>query len=82
MAGRELGAGAWWYSGIRARSRTPATRSRAGYRRPAMCLGARLTKGGRLSKHLLFRGLGRDDHNNLARLHEDEAAVRAPVGAI
>ena len=64
MAGRELGAGAWSYFGDpRAISHDGHTFtgwiSTAGH-----VWVARLTKGGKLSKHLLFRGLGRDDHNN------------------
>ena len=64
MAGRELGAGAWSYFGDpRAISHDGHTFtgwiSTAGH-----VWVARLTKRGRLSKHLLFRGLGRDDHNN------------------
>ena len=64
MAGRELGAGAWSYFGDpRAISHDGHTFtgwvSTAGH-----IWVARLTKGGKLSKHLLFRGIGRDDHNN------------------
>ena len=61
---RELGAGAWSYFG------DPRTISHDGHTFTGWIstVGhvwvARLTKGGKLSKHLLFRGLGRDDHNN------------------
>lgn len=61
---RELGAGAWSYFG------DPRAISHDGHTFTGWIstVGhvwvARLTKGGKLSKHLLFRGLGRDDHNN------------------
>jgi hypothetical protein len=61
---RELGAGAWSYFG------DPRAISHDGHTFTGWIstVGhvwvARLTAGGRLSKHLLFRGLGRDDHNN------------------
>lgn len=64
MASRELGAGAWSYFG------DPRAISHDGHTFTGWISTAgnvwvaRLTKGGRLSKHLLFRGLGRDDHNN------------------
>jgi hypothetical protein len=77
MAGRELGAGAWSYFGDpRAISHDGHTFtgwiSTAGH-----VWVARLTKGGQLSKHLLFRGLGRDDHNNpsLVFLHDGRLCV-------
>lgn len=64
MASRELGAGAWSYFGDpRAISHEGHTFtgwiSTAGH-----VWVARLTAGGGLRKHLIFRGLGRDDHNN------------------
>jgi hypothetical protein len=64
MAGRELGAGAWSYFG------DPRAISHDGHTFTGWIstVGhvwvARLTKGGQLSKRLIFRGLGRDDHNN------------------
>ncbi|MEA2194840.1 MAG: hypothetical protein QOG42_1274, partial [Solirubrobacteraceae bacterium] len=64
MAGRELGAGAWSYFG------DPRAISHDGHTFTGWISTAgnvwvaRLTKAGKLSKHLLFRGLGRDDHNN------------------
>ena len=64
MASRELGAGAWSYFG------DPRAISHDGHTFTGWIstVGnvwvARLTRGGRLSKHVLFRGLGRDDHNN------------------
>jgi hypothetical protein len=64
VAGRELGAGAWSYFG------DPRAISHDGHTFTGWIstVGhvwvARLTTGGKLSKHLLFRGLGRDDHNN------------------
>jgi hypothetical protein len=60
---RELGAGAWSYFG------DPQAISHDGHTFTGWISTAghvwvaRLT-GGKLSKHLLFRGLGRDDHNN------------------
>jgi hypothetical protein len=77
MAGRELGAGAWSYFG------DPRAISHDGdtFTGWISTVGhvwvARLTKGGKLSKHLLFRGLGRDDHNNpsLVFLHDGRLAV-------
>jgi hypothetical protein len=64
MAGRELGAGACSYFG------DPRAISHDGHTFTGWIstVGhvwvARLTRGGALRKHLLFRGLGRDDHNN------------------
>jgi hypothetical protein len=64
MAVKELGAGAWSYFG------DPRAISHDGHTFTGWISTtgnvwvARLTKGGKLSKHLLFRGLGRDDHNN------------------
>ena len=61
---KELGAGAWSYFG------DPRAISHDGHTFTGWIstVGhvwvARLTKGGTLTKHLLFRGLGRDDHNN------------------
>ena len=61
---RELGAGAWSYFG------DPRAISHDGHTFTGWIstVGhvwvARLTKGGKLSKRLIFRGLGRDDHNN------------------
>jgi BNR repeat-containing family member len=61
---RELGAGAWSYFG------DPRAISHDGHTFTGWIstIGhvwvARLTKGGQLSKKLIFRGLGRDDHNN------------------
>ncbi|MEA2182805.1 MAG: hypothetical protein QOF69_1990 [Solirubrobacteraceae bacterium] len=61
---RELGAGAWSYFG------DPRAISHDGHTFTGWISTdgnvwvARLTAGGTLSKHLLFRGLGRDDHNN------------------
>ena len=61
---RELGAGAWSSLATRARSRTMATRSPAGFPRPATSgsPGTRPRAGSRSA--LIFKGLGRDDHNN------------------
>ena len=61
---RELGAGAWSYFG------DPRAISHDGHTFTGWIstIGhvwvARYTKGGKLSKQLIFRGLGRDDHNN------------------
>ena len=61
---RELGAGAWSYFG------DPRAISHDGHTFTGWIstVGhvwvARLTAGGKLSKQLIFRGLGRDDHNN------------------
>src|SRR4051794_22299528 len=61
---RELGAGAWSYFG------DPRAISHDGHTFTGWIstIGnvwvARYTRGGRLSKRLIFRGLGRDDHNN------------------
>src|ERR1044072_3761247 len=61
---RELGAGAWSYFG------DPRAISHDGHTFTGWIstIGhvwvARYTKGGKLSKKLIFRGLGRDDHNN------------------
>ncbi len=64
MSSRELGAGAWSYFGDpRAISHDGHTFtgwiSTAGH-----IWVARITAGGQLRKQLIFRGLGRDDHNN------------------
>ncbi|MEY2442418.1 MAG: hypothetical protein QOJ46_1844 [bacterium] len=74
---RELGAGAWSYFG------DPRAISHDGdtFTGWISTVGhvwvARLTAGGKLSKHLLFRGLGRDDHNNpsLQFLHDGRLIV-------
>ena len=64
MAGRELGAGAWSYFG------DPRAISHDGHTFTGWVSTtghiwvARLTKGGTLTKHLLFRDIGVDDHNN------------------
>ena len=64
MADRELGAGAWSYFG------DPRAISHDGHTFTGWISTtgnvwvARYTKGGKLSKQLIFRGLGRDDHNN------------------
>ena len=64
MADRELGAGAWSYFG------DPRAISHDGHTFTGWISTsgnvwvARYTKGGKLSKTLIFRGLGRDDHNN------------------
>ena len=64
MTERELGAGAWSYFG------DPRAISHDGHTFTGWIstVGhvwvARYTKGGKLSKKLIFRGLGRDDHNN------------------
>jgi hypothetical protein len=61
---RELGAGAWSYFG------DPRAISHDGHTFTGWISTtgnvwvARYTKGGKLSKRLIFRGLGRDDHNN------------------
>lgn len=61
---RELGAGAWSYFG------DPRAISRDGHTFTGWISTtgnvwvARYTRGGKLSKRLIFRGLGRDDHNN------------------
>jgi hypothetical protein len=61
---RELGAGAWSYFG------DPRAISHDGHTFTGWISTAgnvwvaRYTRGGRLSKRVLFRGLGRDDHNN------------------
>ena len=61
---RELGAGAWSYFG------DPRAISHDGHTFTGWISTAgnvwvaRCTKGGKLSKRLIFRGLGRDDHNN------------------
>ena len=61
---RELGAGAWSYFG------DPRAISHDGHTFTGWISTAgnvwvaRYTRGGRLSKRLLYRGLGRDDHNN------------------
>jgi hypothetical protein len=61
---RELGAGAWSYFG------DPRAISHDGHTFTGWISTsgnvwvARLTAGGKLSKNLIFRGLGRDDHNN------------------
>src|ERR1700760_2584716 len=60
----ELGAGAWSYFG------DPRAISHDGHTFTGWIstIGnvwvARYTPGGRLTKRLIFRGLGRDDHNN------------------
>ena len=51
-------------SGTRARSRTTATRSPAGFPRPATSGSPAISAEGRLTKRAIFKGLGRDDHNN------------------
>src|SRR3954453_5354714 len=64
MSDRELGAGAWSYFG------DPRAISHEGHTFTGWISTsgnvwvARYTKGGKLSKRLIFRGLGRDDHNN------------------
>ena len=61
---RELGAGAWSYFG------DPRAISHDGHTFTGWISTAgnvwvaRYTRGGKLSKRLIFRGLGRDDHNN------------------
>lgn len=61
---RELGAGAWSFFG------DPRAISHDGHTFTGWISTtgnvwvARYTKGGKLSKRLIFRGLGRDDHNN------------------
>jgi hypothetical protein len=61
---RELGAGAWSYFG------DPRAISHEGHvftgwiSTSGNVWVARYTTGGKLSKRLIFRGLGRDDHNN------------------
>jgi hypothetical protein len=61
---RELGAGAWSYFG------DPRAISHDGHTFTGWISTtgnvwvARYTKGGRLSKRVIFKGLGRDDHNN------------------
>ena len=61
---RELGAGAWSYFG------DPRAISHDGHTFTGWISTtgnvwvARYTEGGKLSKRLIFRGLGRDDHNN------------------
>jgi hypothetical protein len=74
---KELGAGAWSYFG------DPRAISHDGHTFTGWISTtghvwvARLTKGGTLTKHLLFRGLGRDDHNNpsLEFLHDGRLIV-------
>src|SRR3954453_22393215 len=64
MSDRELGAGAWSYFG------DPRAISHEGHTFTGWISTsgnvwvARYTKGGKLSKRLIFKGLGRDDHNN------------------
>ena len=64
MPDRERGAGAWSYFG------DPRAISHDGHTFTGWISTtgnvwvARYTKGGKLSKKLIFRGLGRDDHNN------------------
>lgn len=75
MASRELGAGAWSYFGDpRAISHDGHTFT--GWISTAGHLWvARLTKGGKLRKHLLFRGLGRDDHNNPSLVFRKDGTI-------
>ena len=51
-------------SAIRERSRTAATRSRAGSPPPATSGSPATPPTGKLTKRVIFKGLGRDDHNN------------------
>ena len=61
---RELGAGSWSYFG------DPRAISHDGHTFTGWISTAgnvwvaRYTKGGKLRKRVIFRGLGRDDHNN------------------
>src|SRR4051812_5040394 len=72
MADRELGAGAWSYFG------DPRAISHDGHTFTGWIstIGnvwvARYTKGGRLSKRVIFKGLGRDDHNNPSLVFRDD----------
>ncbi len=63
-AGRELGAGAWSYFGDPRAISHNGTTFTGWISTAGNVWVARLTAGGKLTKHLLYRGLGRDDHNN------------------